>query len=240
MLRSHKLAEADRIVSFLTREHGRVRAVVRGVRRTTSRFGARAEPMGHIDVQFHTGRNLDTVTQIETIRSHGSALAGDYPSWTAGHAMVETAERLTPVEREPAPQQFILLVAGLRALESGDRPAGLILDSYLLRSLSIAGWAPSFADCARCGDEGPHSAFHPSARGMVCRDCRPSGSAAAAQSCVELLSSLLTGDWVAALASGERDRRTASGLVAAYVNWHLERGLKSLPLVDRTPQAVAP
>ena len=240
VLRSYKLAEADRIVSFLTREHGRVRAVVKGVRRTTSRFGARAEPMGHVDVQFHTGRNLDTVTQLETIRPHGSVLAGDYPRWTAGSAMVETAERLTPVEREPAPQQFLLLVAGLRALEAGDRPAGLLLDSYLLRSLAIAGWAPSFDDCARCGEPGPHAAYHPSAGGMVCRDCRPSGSAAPAQSCVELLSSLLTGDWEVALASAERDRRSASGLVAAFVNWHLERGLKSLPLVDRTPGVVTP
>lgn len=240
VLRSYKLAEADRIVSFLTREHGRVRAVVKGVRRTTSRFGARAEPMGHVDVQFHTGRNLDTVTQLETIRPHGSVLAGDYPRWTAGSAMVETAERLTPVEREPAPQQFLLLVAGLRALEAGDRPAGLLLDSYLLRSLAIAGWAPSFDDCARCGEPGPHAAYHPSAGGMVCRDCRPSGSAAPAQSCVELLSSLLTGDWEVALASAERDRRSASGLVAAFVNWHLERGLKSLPLVDRTPEVVTP
>ena len=76
---------------------------------------------------------------------------------------------------------------------------------------------------------------------MVCRDCRPSGAAAPAASCVELLASLLTGDWGLALASSDRDRRTASGLVAAYVNWHLERGLKSLPLVDRTPgTAVAP
>ena len=239
VLRSHKLAEADRIVSFLTREHGRVRAVVKGVRRTNSRFGARAEPMGHVDVQFHTGRNLDIVTQIETIRSHGSVLAGDYPGWTAGHAMVETAERLTPVEREPAPQQFILLAAGLRALEAGDRPAGLLLDSYLLRSLAIAGWAPSFAACARCGESGPHAAFHPAAGGMVCRDCRPSGSASPAPSCVQLLASLLTGDWEVATASSERDRRTASGLVAAYVGWHLERGLKSLPLVDRTPAEVS-
>ena len=234
MLRSHKLAEADRIVSFLTKANGRVRAVVKGVRRTSSRFGARVEPMGHIEVQFHTGRNLDTVTQVETIRAHGSVLATDYPRWTAGHAMVETAERLTPVEREPAPQQFLLLVAGLRALEAGDRPPGLLLDSYLLRSLAIAGWAPSFGDCARCGATGPHSAFHPMSGGMLCRDCRVSGSSRPAQSTVELLASLLVGDWETALASADRDRRSASGMVAAYLNWHLERSLKSLPLVDRS------
>jgi DNA repair protein RecO (recombination protein O) len=239
VLRSYKLAEADRIVSFLTRDHGRVRAVVKGVRRTTSRFGARAEPMTHVDVQFAVGRNLDTVAQLETIRPHGASLTHDYPRWTAGMAMLEAAERLTPVEKEPALQQFLLLVAGLRALEAGDRPAGLLLDSYLLRSLALAGWAPSFGDCARCGAPGPHTAFHPSAGGVLCPDCRVAGSAMPSPACVELLGALLAGDWPAATASAERDRRSASGLVAAFVNWHLERGLKSLPLVER-PAAAAP
>ena len=155
--------------------------------------------------------------------------------------MVSQQRSRDPQHGSQTRQQFLLLVAGLHALEAGDRPAGLILDSYLLRSLSIAGWAPSFADCARCGALGPHSAFHPAAGGMTCRNCRTGGSANPALSTVELLSSLLTGDWETALASSDRDRRAASGMVAAYLNWHLERGLRSLPLVDRSPAGrVAP
>ena len=67
MLRTHKLAEADRIVTLLTREHGRVRAVAKGVRRTTSKFGSRLEPFTHVDLMLAEGRNLDTVTQAETL-----------------------------------------------------------------------------------------------------------------------------------------------------------------------------
>ena len=61
VLRQHKLGEADRIVTLLTRDHGLVRAVAKGVRRTRSKFGARLEPFAHIDVQLHPGRNLDIV-----------------------------------------------------------------------------------------------------------------------------------------------------------------------------------
>ena len=233
VLRCHKLGEADRIVTVLTRDYGLVRAVAKGVRRTTSGFGARLEPLGHIDVQFHTGRSLDVVTQVETISAFGSVLAGDYGSWTAGQAMAEAAEKVVGEQGEPARQQYWLLVAGLRALVQAEHEHGLILDAFLLRSLSVAGWAPSFDACVRCGEPGPHRAFHIGAGGALCRSCRIPGSAAPSPSAFELMSALLTGDWEAADAAEARTRRETSGLVAAYSQWHLERKLRSLPLVER-------
>ncbi len=233
VLRAQKLGEADRIVTLLTRSHGRVRAVAKGVRKTTSRIGARLEPFGHVDVQLYEGRSLDTVTQVESIASYGAALSGDYAHWTSGTAMLETAERLTPEEREPSTQQYLLLVAGLRSLVSAEHAPGLVLDAYLLRSLSVAGWAPSFADCARCGAEGPHRAFSISSGGSVCAACRAPGSATPANETLVLLGALLSGDWRVADASDPRHQREGSGLVAAYLQWHLERSLRSLPLVER-------
>jgi DNA repair protein RecO (recombination protein O) len=234
VLRAQKLGEADRIVTLLTRDHGRVRAVAKGVRRTTSRIGARLEPFGHVDIQFYQGRSLDGVTQVETIASFGATLVHDYARYTAGQAMLETAERLTPEEREPSVQQYLLLVAGLRALVSGEHDSGLILDAYLVRSLSVAGWAPSFDACARCGAPGPHRAFNVSAGGALCNDDRIPGSASPSPETFLLLAALLSGDWASADASDVRARREASGLVAAYLSWQLERGLRSLPLVERT------
>jgi DNA repair protein RecO (recombination protein O) len=233
VLRTHKLGEADRIVTLLTRQHGRVRAVARGVRKTSSRIGARLEPFSHVDVQMYEGRSLDSVNQVETIAAHGAQLSSDYPRWTAGTAMLETAERLTPEEREPSIPQFALLVSGLRSLVAGDHDSSLILDSYLLRSLAIAGWSPSFEDCARCGAPGPHRAISIPSGGVVCPQCRPPGSAAPSAATVALLGALLSGDWPVADAAEPRECREASGLVAAYLQWHLERGLRSLPLVDR-------
>jgi DNA repair protein RecO (recombination protein O) len=234
VLRAQKLGEADRIVTLFTRGHGRVRGVARGVRKTSSRIGARLEPFSHVDVQLYEGRSLDTVTQVESIAAHGAVLSSDYPRWTAGTAMLETAERLTPEEREPLVPQFALLVSGLRSLVAYEHDPGLILDAYLLRSLAIAGLAPSFEDCARCGASGPHRAFSVSSGGVVCSSCRPPGSAAPSPATIALLGALLSGDWPIADVSESRERREASGLVAAFLQWHLERGLRSLPLVDRS------
>lgn len=234
VLRTHKLGEADRIITLLTRQHGRVRAVAKGVRRTTSKFGARLEPFTHVDLQLAEGRNLDTITQAETLTLFHARIGQDYERYTAGTAMLETAERLATEEREPAVQQFLLLVGGLRALTAGDgRGAGQVLDSYLLRSLSVAGYAPSFAHCARCGLEGPHRWFNASMGGMLCTTCRVPGSASPAAETIALLGALLAGDWPAVAASDERTRREASGVVAAYLAWHLERGLRSLAYVER-------
>jgi DNA repair protein RecO (recombination protein O) len=233
VLRTHKLGEADRIITLLTRERGLVRAVAKGVRKTSSRFGGRLEPFMHVDLQFAEGRSLDIITQVETITPFARDLGGDYPSYTAGTAMLETAERLVGEDGEPAVQHIQLLVGALRALVGGRAAPGLILDSYQLRALSVAGFAPSFDACARCGEEGPHRSFHAPSGGMLCGDCRVPGSAAPSPMAVALLGALLTGNWEVVETCDDRSRREASGIVTAYLSWHLERGLRSLSHVDR-------
>lgn len=235
VLRTHKLGEADRIITVLTRGRGKVRTVAKGVRRTKSKFGARLEPGMHVDVQCYEGRNLDTVTQTESLDAWGDVLARDYRRWTAAAAMLETADRLTE-EHEPAVQQYLLLAGALRSLAQADHAPELVLDAYLLRALAIAGWAPSFHDCARCGDPGPHRSFHVASGGVLCRQCRVPGASAPAPETLGLLAALLAGDWALADESFERHRREGSGLTAAFLQWHLERGVLSLRHVDRTQQ----
>ena len=306
VLRTHKLGEADRIITLLTRQNGRVRAVAKGVRRTKSRFGGRLEPFTHVDLLIHPGRSLDVIQQAEVIRAYGKPLATDYPRYTAGTAMLETAEKFTPVEKEPAIRQFLLLIGGLRALgeadapdyldeaderdEAGDfdqaddfeeaeelhggeireadgpgeaagldvpaanadhgepghdaRPAAptreprLVLDAYLLRSLALEGYAPALEECARCGVTAasgtrPLVAFTVASGGMVCANCRLPGSASPAPQTVALMGALLRGDWDAAMRSERRHRVECSGLVAAYLQWHLEHSIRSLRHVER-------
>jgi recombinational DNA repair protein (RecF pathway) len=333
VLRTQKLGEADRIITVLTRHHGRIRAVARGIRRTKSRFGGRLEPFTHVDVMVHNGRSLDVITQAEVIRAYGTPLVSDYPKYTAGTAMLETAERFTPVEKEPAIRQFLLLIGGLRALGDAIEPGGpdgghgpadgghgpadgedgpangdapgdapgvppgvpagrdapggpgdpggaaprgksadqgsggeqaaqadagqdepaavrrdprMVLDAYFLRSLTFAGYAPALEECARCGSPGtmtnaaghangakPLVAFAVAAGGMVCADCRPPGSASPASQTVALMVALLRGDWDEAMRSERRHRVECSGLVAAYLQWHLEHSIRSLRHVER-------
>lgn len=234
VLRTHKLGEADRIITLLTKHHGQVRAVAKGVRRTSSRFGARLEPFMVADLQLVSGRSLDIVTQAVAKGAYGGSIAADYGRYTVAAAMTETAEKLTDVDGESGTAQYNLLVGALAALSRDEHAAGLILDSYLLRALATGGWAPSFTDCARCGMPGPHTAFSAPVGGMVCGGCRPPGSPAPAPETVTLLGALLTGDWATADASLPLNRKEAAGLVAAYLQWHLERVLKSLKHVERT------
>jgi DNA repair protein RecO (recombination protein O) len=233
VLRTQKLGEADRIVTLLTRRHGRVRAVAKGVRRTKSKFGASVEPFSHVDVQLYAGRELDIVTQAEIVTPFGATLAGDYAAWTTAQAIVETAERLTAEEREPSLRLFLLLVGALRSLAAGEHDTSLVLDAFLLRAMAVAGYEPALDSCAKCSTMGPHGAFSVPAGGVVCLACRPPGAVSPSPRALALLHDLLTGDWTDADASDARTRRESNGLVAAYVQWHLERGLRSLPLVER-------
>jgi DNA repair protein RecO (recombination protein O) len=258
VLRTQKLGEADRIITLLCRQNGRVRAVAKGVRRTKSRWGARLEPFTHVDVMIHPGRSLDVISQAEVIRPYGAPLATDYPRYTAGTAMLETAERFTPVEKESALRQFLLLIGGLRTLgQTGDeaREPRLVLDAYLLRSLSVAGYAPALEECARCGapgvsaDAGPTAgpagqngapaggkrlvAFAVQPGGMVCASCRPPGAMSPSPQTVALMLALIGGDWDIAMRSEHKHRVECSGLVAAYLQWHLEHSIRSLRHVER-------
>jgi DNA repair protein RecO (recombination protein O) len=256
VLRTQKLGEADRIITILGRTSGRIRAVAKGVRRTKSRFGARLEPFTHVDLMLYAGRSLDVITQAEVIRPYGEPLTGDYPRYTAGVAMLETAERFTPVEKEPALRQLLLLIGGLRALTEAEHAPGLVLDAFLLRSLAVAGYAPALLECARCGALGSAAggasggtpgegvgdsarggrwlpAFAVAAGGMVCATCRPPGAASPAAPTVALMLALLRGDWDGADRSERRHRVECSGLVAAYLQWHLEHSIRSLRHVER-------
>ena len=233
VLRTQKLGEADRIITMLTREHGRIRGVGKGVRRTMSKFGARLEPGSHVDIQLHVGKTFDTITQVEAIMNYGEAITDDYQRWTIASAILETAERFTAQEHEPALQEFQLVVGGMKALSENRYDPSLILDAFLLRSLAIGGYAPSMSNCSRCEKPGPHRYFSLVGGGSVCMDCRPSASATPAPETLDLMGALLSGDWEIAMASENRNRREASGLIAAYLQWHLERGLRSLPMVER-------
>nr|WP_322097565.1 DNA repair protein RecO [Nakamurella alba] len=239
VLRVTKLGEADRIVTLLTRRTGKVRAVAKGVRRTKSRFGSRLEPCSHVDLQIYAGRNLDIVTQAETVDPFHARLAADYSRYTTATAMVETAERLAAEEKEPALRLYLLLVSALRAMDETGRDPSLVLDAFLLRAMALAGWAPALTECARCGTPGPHAAFHVPSGGALCAGCRGPGVARPAPATIGLMAALVGGDWTVAEAATGQCRREASGLVAALLQWHMERGLRSLPLIDRVEPAAA-
>lgn len=186
VVRTYKLAEADLIVVLLTREHGLVRAVAKGVRRAKSRFGARLDRFCRVNVQIYPGRNrsapdggLATVTDAATVRTYAPQIVDDVDRFYAGVAMLEIAEITVQGAAEESDHVFALLDAALADLAASTGPLlppRTKADRFVLRALELAGWAPSLVDCAQCGRRGPHRAFHPLAGGAVCTTCRPPGA----------------------------------------------------------------
>lgn len=231
VLRTHKLGEADRIITLLTRTHGKVRAVAKGVRRTKSRFGARLEPFSHVDAQFYRGRTLDIVTQVESVHAYGREISADYERYTAGAVIVETADKLVWDEGIPDIQQYLLLHGALHSLANNEHRPELIATAYLLRAFAYAGFELATRDCASCGKLGPHSALSIPAGGTVCTDCRPPGASMPDRESVVLLGSMLAGEWEGADEQPERIRNEATALASAHAQWHLEHKIKSLSLL---------
>jgi DNA repair protein RecO (recombination protein O) len=237
VLRTHKLGEADRIITLFTKDHGRIRAVAKGVRRTKSKFGARLEPGSYVDLQLYLPpagkRGMEIITQAQSIANYGDDIAQDYQKWTVLHAIFEAAEKINNNEYEKASDQFLLLAGALRALATNQFDPSLILDAYLLRSLAIAGFAPALTACSVCDQIGPHKFFSLSGGGSICANCKTSVAATVEPETLALLEALMKSDWEVANLAQNRYRREGSGLIAAYLQWHLEHGLKTLTHVER-------
>ena len=209
VLRTAKLGEADRIVTLLTRNHGKIRAVAKGVRRVKSRFGGRLEPFMRVDVLIATGRTLDVVSQAESISAYAAPICADYGAYGIANVMVETADKLVSAEGERAVAQYRLLVGGLNALARHAHPATAIGESYVLRALALAGWTPRLHSCVVCGR---HVAVSPVAGEVV------------------QLSAAVDGDW-GVLDGAPPDARVLR-FVEDWGEYYLERPIRSLRLLD--------
>jgi DNA repair protein RecO (recombination protein O) len=229
VLRTYKLGEADRIVVFITRGHGKVRAVAKGVRKTKSRFGSRLEPCSHAALQLYEGRELDIVTQAESV-DHFRAIRDDLDRLAGAQVMLEATDQVAQ-EREPDPRLYQLLLGALRSLAGGGGP--LVVPAFLLKLLAAEGVGPMVDVCAACGDEGPLVAFDSMAGGLVCEGCRR-GQAVTPEA-VALLQDVLGGRLGAALnqpISPVTDE--LAHLATMAIEHHLERRLRTLAALDRT------
>ncbi|PLS28913.1 DNA repair protein RecO [Bifidobacterium parmae] len=151
VLRTAKLGEADRIITLLTRGHGKIRAVAKGVRRVKSRFGARLEPFMRADLLIAQGRSLDVVSQAESVAAYAEPICADYDAYTAANVIVETADKIVGAEEERVAGQYRLLIGALNALAKHAHACDQISASYVMRALALAGWSPRLHACVVCG-----------------------------------------------------------------------------------------
>lgn len=237
VLRTAKLGEADRILTLLTRDHGKVRAVAKGVRRTKSRFGGRLEPFMRVALLIAEGRSLGVVSQAESIAAYAGPICADFQAYTAANVICETADKLVATEKEPAVAQYRLVLGALNALAKHAHEPSTIGDSYVLRALAIAGWTPRLRVCVVCGE--PISSalswyFSIPAGGLMCAADHTPESEAVSWDAICRLSALVDGDW------GELDGVPASAsiqrgthqIVEEWGEYYLERPIRSMRLLD--------
>lgn len=238
VLRAVKLGEADKIVSILTQGSGKVRAVAKGVRRTNSKFGARLEPLTHVSLLLYKGRNLDTITQAEIIGSFRTIRA-NFDLIAAGESMLEAVDKVAE-EYERNVRLFLLLLSGLRALETRPRDAAAVAECHLLKLLSLSGFRPSLSSCAVCGASGPHGWFAAGQGGVVCQTCAEHEAGRVGEPTLRWLDDLARTDIASAgdMTPAIDVRREARAILYGFAEYHLERRMRSFSLLARQPDPV--
>jgi DNA repair protein RecO (recombination protein O) len=228
VLRSFRLGEADRVLHLYTLDRGRVGAVAKGIRRTKSRFGARLEPLSHVEAILHQGSGeLHTVTGVDLVRSHRAAREDPY-RLGVGLVGLEAMLRLFS-EEEANERAFTALTRFLDLLDKTphavDRPTHDPLGlAFQLKLLWLAGYLPHVTACAECGAERePLVGYSTRAGGGVCAPCAHSTEAlvmtADGIAGIETLLAQPLAD-AAGLGLSERALRDALRVVTASYEYH--------------------
>ncbi len=229
VLRSYPFGEADRVVVLLSPNHGKIRTVAKGVRKTKSRFGGRLEPFTHVDLVLYEGRNLDTITQVAVLEPF-PRLRGDLDAVVAAGTMVEAVDAVAQ-EDESAIRLFLLLQRGLKSLESGVRGPDLIT-SFLLKLADVVGVAPSLLQCAGCGRANDLHRFSFSGGGSVCDVCHVDGAVRLRGGVTDYLAALAVAELGDLPPTDAGYSNEAMGVARRFVEYHLDRKLSSLAVME--------
>jgi DNA repair protein RecO (recombination protein O) len=225
VLRSLRLGEADRVLHLYTLGRGRIGAVAKGIRKTKSRFGARLEPLSHVDLLLHQGGGeLQTVTGVDLVHPHRAAREDPY-RLGVGLVGLEAMLRLF-TEQEGNPRAFEALARFLEALDElpprQTRPAiDPLTLSFQLKLLWLSGYLPHLTSCAECGAETGLAGYSPRAGGAVCENCAAGALPLSGQG-LRGIEGLLRRPLAEAGAAGLTDRAAheALGVISASYEYH--------------------
>jgi DNA repair protein RecO (recombination protein O) len=231
VLRTYKLGESDRIVVIMTAEHGKVRAIAKGVRKTKSKFGARLEPMSHVRLLLYRGRQLDIVSQADAVESLAPMLSS-LDRASQGMAAIEAVDQLG-LEREPNPRLYRMAVGVLRTI--AERPSPLNVPAFYWKLLAAEGLEPQLDACVRCGESEPEAqlvAFDLEDGGVRCRNCR--AGTAISTAALGIMRNILGGRLNDALALPESPATHEVGSLATRaLEHHIERRLRAVAMFER-------
>jgi DNA repair protein RecO (recombination protein O) len=246
VLKTYALGDTSRIVAVYTREHGLLKLVAKGARKTPNRFGFALEPLSRARflVYWKPDRDLHLVSQADTLDAVGGRLF-DLSRLAHAQAALELIDRLVWGE-EPHPELYDLLARTIESVSAAP-PAALpaLTVAFELQAASLLGYRPRLDACAMCGGGlSPRRVFSPARGGVLCERCANGEAGAVLLSADALAGMALLLAHPVADAGEFLDPRRAGELlkvVDAFLRHHFQRfqGLRSLEVL-RSLAADAP
>ncbi len=235
VLRQRKLGDADKIITLYSANYGKIDAVAKGVRRPRSRLAGHVEPLSHATYLLARGRNLDIITQAETIESF-QALRDDLDRLGPALYAAELLDRFTELRSENFALYRLLLDAMRRLASGGD--IGAPLRFYEMALLDALGFRPELRACVTCRSrlEPVTNYWSPPAGGVVCPSCLSGETSVRplSVSALKVLRALQDGPYAEAarIAVGPDLAERLERAMRDYVRFVLEQDVRSAAFMD--------
>ncbi len=243
MLAHFDLGEADRVVTLLTPEAGKVRAIAKGVRRQRSRIGGSVEPFAELDLVLARARTFDVITQV-TLAHAWLALRDRLESTATAWYLGELADRAVEERAGPHPV-YGLLHRACQLLDDGMLP-GRVARWYELGLVDALGVRPEVERCTECHrvlEESDRFRWVPALGGVLCaaHPGPPAEVVGLSLAALKLLKAYrrLDVEALAGLRLPEAVEAEVEGAMRRYVMYVLEREPRSLAFVDEVRRAPA-
>ncbi len=242
VLRHADMGEADRLITLFTPFRGKVRAVAKGARKPTSKLAGHLEQFTHTSVLIARGRNLDIITQAQTVHPFVEVRESLRGVLYASYA-VELVERSTEWESENR-ALFDLLRRMLQHISVARHPDAA-LRGFELEALAALGYRPQLDSCVACGRAitAEDNGFSSTAGGVLCPLCRgrEGDQHAIAPATLATLRRLQRGGLAAAdrLDMTPTVRLQSEALLAVYISDRLEHSLNSANVLRSLRQQIA-
>ena len=235
VLRQRRLGDADKIVTLYSANFGKLDAVAKGVRRVTSRLAGHVEPLNHGAYLIARGRNLDIITQAQTIETF-QPLRDDLDRLSRALYAAELLDRATE-ERAENFALYRLLLDALRRLATNDE-LDMPLRFFEMSLLGQLGYRPQLEVCVVCARQLPADGndWAPGLGGVSCPDCRPEDTPVRKLSAngLKLLRLLQAGSFAdaARLRASPELAAEVEGHLRAAIHFALDRDIRSAAFLD--------
>ena len=233
VLRRVNYAEADRVLTVLTREHGKVGVIVRGVRRAGSRMAAQTDLFERSRMQLAEGRGeLLVLAQAQRASGPPPGLTGDPRRSACAAVIAELTDRVLE-GHHPDPEVYALVAGSLDELGDPGRDPRRALVWFGRQMIDRLGYAPQLERCASCSRPLAEAAavFSAPGGGLLCPDCRPGdpGAIACSVRAIKVLRVAAAGDaatW-GRLRLDPETLSTLEAIIERELEHHLDRRLRS-------------